>query len=54
MMGFDDLQKRVMELSHIRQRQYYYKVLEEAERQNVVRKVMTRGGRVAVILVPPR
>ena len=54
MLGFDDLEKRVRELSYIRQKQYYYKVFAEAERQKVVQKVLTKNGRVGVIVLPPQ
>ena len=43
-----------MKLSRIRQYQYYYKVLDEAEKQGIVRKTLDRYRRVAIILVPPR
>ena len=51
-LSCDELERRTMELSGIRQKQYYYKVLEEAERQRVVKKVLDKGGRVAVIMLP--
>jgi len=51
-LSCDELERRTMELSGICQKQYYYKVLEEAERQRVVKKVLDKGGRVAVIMLP--
>lgn len=54
MLGFDDLEKRTMSLSFIRQKQYYYKVLAEAERLRIVKKVMLKNGRVGVLLLPPQ
>jgi hypothetical protein len=54
MLGFEELEKRTKELSSIRQKQYYYRVLAEAERQRIVKKVMTKGGRVGVLLLPPQ
>ena len=51
-LGYDELERRVMGLSGIRQKQYYYKVFDAAERQRVVRKVLDKGGRVAVIMLP--
>ena len=53
MLGYDDLGQRVMTLSNIKQKQYYYKVFAEAERQRIVRKELTRNGRVGVIILPP-
>ena len=53
MLGSNDLEQRVMDLANIKQKQYYYKVLDEAERQRIVRKELTRTGRVGSILVPP-
>ena len=52
MLSCDELERRTMALSGIRQKQYYYKVLEEAERQRVVKKVLDKGGRVAVMMLP--
>jgi hypothetical protein len=51
-LGYDELERRVMDLSGIRQKQYYYRVFDAAERQRVVRKVLDKGGRVAVIMLP--
>ena len=53
-MSDEQLKQSVMKLSRIRQYQYYYKVLDEAEKQGVVRKTLDRYRRVAIILVPPR
>lgn len=53
MLGFDDLAKRVNELGGIKQKQYYYKVFAEAERQRIVQKVLNGSGRVAVQQLPP-
>ena len=53
-MSDEQLKQAVMKLSRIRQYQYYYKVLDEAEKQGVVRKTLDRYRRVAIILVPPR
>ncbi|MCR5242083.1 MAG: AAA family ATPase [Prevotella sp.] len=50
----EQLKQAVMKLSRIRQYQYYYKVLDEAEKQGIVRKTLDRYRRVAIILVPPR
>lgn len=52
MLGYDDLERRVKELGHIKQKQYYYKVYAEAERQKIVQKVLTSSGRVGVIILP--
>ena len=52
MLSCDELERRTMALSGIRQKQYYYKVLEEGERQRVVKKVLDKGGRVAVMMLP--
>lgn len=54
LLGFDDLEKRVKDLSFIKQKQYYYKVFAEAERLKVVEKVLTVSGRVAVQILPPQ
>ena len=54
MLGADDLERRVKELANIKQKQYYYKVLDEAERQRVIHKELTpRTGRVGIVLLPP-
>lgn len=53
-MSDEQLKQSVMKLSRIRQYQYYYKVLDEAEKQGIVRKTLDRYRRVAIILVPPR
>jgi hypothetical protein len=53
-MSDEQLKQAVMKLSRIRQYQYYYKVLDEAEKQGIVRKTLDRYRRVAIILVPPR
>ncbi len=53
-MGNEQMEQAVMELSHIRQKQYYYKVLAEAEQKGVIRKVYDRYKRVAIVLQPPR
>lgn len=53
MLGYDDLEKRVKTLGNIKQKQYYYKVFDEAERLRIVRKELVKGGRVGVILLPP-
>ena len=52
MLGSEDLERRVMELSNINQKQYYYRVLTEAERLKIVKKVMTKSGRIGVIVCP--
>lgn len=52
MLGSDDLERRVMELSHIRQKQYYYRVLAEAEKRRIVQKTLTKGGRIGIIILP--
>ena len=54
MLGLEELEKRTKELSSIRQKQYYCRVVAEAERQRIVKKVMTKGGRVGVLLLPPQ
>lgn len=53
MLGYDDLEQRVRKLANIKQKQYYYRVLDEAERQRIVRKELTKNGRVGVIMLPP-
>lgn len=52
-LGYDDLERRICELGNIRQKQYYYKLFAEAERQRIVRKESTRLGRVGVMLLSP-
>jgi len=52
-MGSEQMMNAVMQLSHIRQKQYYYKVLDEAEQQGVIRKCRDRYQRVAIVLTPP-
>ena len=42
MLGSEELERRVMELSNINQKQYYYRVIAEAERLRIVKKVMTK------------
>ncbi len=51
-LGSDEMERRVMELSYIKHKQYYYRVVAEAERQGVIKKVMTKNGRIGVILCP--
>ena len=53
MLGYDDLEHRVRELANIKQKQYYYRVLEEAERLRIVRKELIKNGRIGVIMLPP-
>ena len=54
MVGYDDLESRVKKLANIRQKQYYYKLFAESERRRIVKKTLTKGGRVGVILLPPQ
>ena len=51
-LSYDEMAQRIMDLGGIRSRQYYDKLLAEAERLKVVRKVLDRSGRVAVIMMP--
>lgn len=53
MAGSDDLMAAVQRLSNIKQKQYYYKVLSEAENKGIVKKTYDRNGRIAIIM-PPR
>ena len=53
-MNSDQMMEAVMRLSHIRQKQYYYQVLEEAVKQGIVQKTFDRYKRVAIIMAPPR
>ena len=53
-MGNEQMMKAVMQLSHIKQKQYYFKVLDEAERQGVVIKTFDRYKRVVIMLQPHR
>ena len=53
-MGNEQMMKAVMSLSNIRQMQYYYKVLDEAEHQGVIVKTLDKFKRVAIVLSPPR
>ncbi|MBR1410610.1 MAG: AAA family ATPase [Prevotella sp.] len=48
----DELERRVKELSNIKQKQYYYRVLNEAERLGIIKKTLTRAGRVGIIICP--
>ena len=50
MLGYDDLEHRVMELGWIKRKQYYQRVLAEAEEQRIVKKTLTKDGRVGVII----
>ena len=50
MLGYDDLERRIMELGWIKRRQYYNRVLAEAEEQRIVKKTLTKDGRVGVII----
>lgn len=52
MLGSEDLERRVMTLSGIKQKQYYYRVLAEAEKRRIVQKTMTKSGRVGIIILP--
>jgi len=51
-LGYDELQRRAMSMSGIRLKPYYDKVFEVAEQQRVVKKVLDKSGRVAVIMLP--
>lgn len=51
-LGHNDLEQRIMQLANIKQKQYYYKVFEEAARRGIVHKEFMKGGRVGVILLP--
>lgn len=51
-LGCEEMERRIMELSFIKQKQYYYRVVAEAEKQGVIKKVMTKNGRVGAILCP--
>lgn len=51
-MGCEDLEKRVMNLSGIRVKQYYDKVLASAEKKRIVKKTLDNRGRVAIIRLP--
>ena len=53
-MGSEQMGQAVMRLSRIKQKQYYYKVVNEAERQGVIMKANDRYGRVVFIIKPPR
>jgi hypothetical protein len=46
----EDLEKRVMDLTNIQQKSYYDKVLNEAEKRDVIKKVYDKYHRVAVML----
>jgi len=46
----DDIETRVKELTNIKQKQYYYKVLIEAERRGVIIKTYDKYHRVAIML----
>ena len=50
MLGYDELERRIMELAWIKRKQYYTKVLAEAEKLGIVKKTLTKGGRVGVII----
>ena len=52
-MGYDDLKNAVQQLSNIKQKQYYYKVFEDAESKGIVKKTYDRHHRI-VIIMPPR
>ena len=49
----DDMEQRVMALTHIRRKQYYYKLLDEAVNRGIVLRQLNRVGRV-VIMLPPK
>ena len=53
-MGNEQMRDAVMRLGHIRQYQYYYKLLAEAEKNDIVVKTYDRYKRVAIILRPLR
>lgn len=52
MRGYEEMEKLVMKLSNIRQKQYYYKVLAQAEELGVVKKTTDRCGRVVIVMPP--
>lgn len=51
-LGCEELERRIMELSNIKHKQYYYKVMAEAENRGVIKKVLMKNGRVGVIMSP--
>ena len=53
-LSSEQLMEAVMNLSHIRQKQYYYRVLDEAVAKGVITKTFDRYKRVTFILSPPR
>ena len=50
MLGYDELERRIMELGWIKHKTYYAKVLAEAENQRIVKKTLTKDGRVGVVI----
>ena len=52
MRGYEEMEKLVMNLSNIRQKQYYYKVLAQAEELGVVKKTTDLCGRVVIVMPP--
>jgi hypothetical protein len=50
MLGYDELERRIMELGWIKRKTYYSKVLAEAERLRIVKKTLTKDGRVGIII----
>lgn len=53
MAGSDELMTAVQRLGNIRQKQYYYRVLDEAESKGIIKKTYDRNRRIAIIM-PPR
>ena len=50
LLGSEELERRVKALSNIKQKQYYYKVIAEAERREIVKRVIMKNGRVGVMI----
>lgn len=51
-LGSEEMERRVMELSNIKHKQYYYRVVAEAERRGVIKKLIAKNGRIGIILRP--
>ena len=50
MLGYEELERRIMELGWIKRKQYYAKVLAEAENLGIVKRTLTKNGRVGVLI----
>ena len=50
--SYEEMETEIMKLANIKQKQYYYKVLAQAEELGVIKKTKDRCGRVVIVMPP--